>query len=366
MKRACLLLMFAAALYAQRQMTVAQLTGFIKSSVEQKLPDKEVAEVLKKTELTERLDQNTLGQLMNLGAGPRTSAALRELSETSGRLPAPKGASAAPAAAAPPPRTYATPAPDEQKQILEQIREYALNYTDNLPNFICDQVTRRQMDPSGTGNQYRQMDKLQEQLTYFDHKESYKVMAVNGQMVQNKDHNKLGGATSSGEFGSVMGEIFAPETDTEFQYARLGKLDGRIVNEFDYRVRQPMSHYSITHEGSNRTIIAGYHGRIWATRDSNTVMRITLECEDIPRDFPVQEVSLDLWYDVTKIENQEYVLPLKWDLHSREGKYLVWNSAEFALYRKFGTETSITFDSDDESKDQKKDEAQKPPVKKQP
>ncbi len=126
-------------------------------------------------------------------------------------------------------------------------------------------------------------------------------------MVQNGrsyDAGRLGGATSSGEFGSVMGEIFAPETQTEFTYARLGKLDGRIVNEYDYW-RQPADvvHYSIYHiRASNRTIIAGYHGRIWAARDTNTVMRITLECEEIPKDFPVQEVSLDLWYDVTKIE----------------------------------------------------------------
>ena len=358
--------MFAAALavvlYAQRQMTVAQLTGFIKSSVEEKLSDKEVAETLKKTQITEKLDQTTLGQLMSLGVGPRTSAALRELSNTSQGLPAPASAAAAAPKAAP--RTFSTPSTEEQKQVLEQIRDYAINYTQNLPNFICTQVTRRQVDSSGTGNQYRQADKLQEQLTYFDHKESYKVMAVNGEMVQHRDHEKLGGATSSGEFGSMMSEIFAPETEAEFQYVRLGKLDGRIVNEYDYRVRQPLSHYSIFHAGVNRTIIAGYHGRIWAARDTNTVMRITLECEDIPKDFPVQEVSLDLWYDVTKIENQEFVLPLKWDLHSRDGKYLSWNSAEFALYRKFGTTSSITFD-DDDSKDQKKDEAPKPPVKKQ-
>jgi hypothetical protein len=364
MKRACLLLIFAAALYAQqRQMTVAQLTGFIQSSVEQKLSDKEVAETLKKTQLTEKLDQNTLGQLMSLGAGPRTSAALKELSDNSASLPAPKSA----AAAAPKPvsRGFAKPSPEEQKQILEQIREYATNYTENLPNFICTQVTRRQIDSSGSGQQYRQADKLQEQLTYFDHKESYKVLAVNGEMVQHKEHEKLGGATSSGEFGSMLSEIFAPETQADFQYAQLGKLDGRIVNEYDYRVSQPLSHYSIYHAGVNRTIIAGYHGRIWAARDTNTVMRITLECEDIPKDFPVQEVSLDLWYDVTKIEDQEYVLPLKWDLHSREGKYLSWNSAEFALYRKFGTSSSITFDAGDDAKDQKKDEAPKPPVKKQ-
>ncbi len=168
MKRAFLLLIFAAAAFAQRQMSIAQLTGFIKSSVEQKLADKEIAEVLKKTTLTEKLDPSTVGQLMSLGAGPRTSAALRELSDTSQSLPAAPKTGLVVAAPKPAAVTYATPSPEEQKAILEQIRDYANNYTQNLPNFICTQVTRRQMDPSGTGDQYRQMDKLQEQLTYFD------------------------------------------------------------------------------------------------------------------------------------------------------------------------------------------------------
>jgi hypothetical protein len=77
------------------------------------------------------------------------------------------------------------------------------------------------------------------------------------------------------------------------------------------------------------------------------VMRIRMECDDIPSDFPIQQVSLDLNYDFTKISDQEFVLPLKADLRSREGRFLVWNEIEFHLYRKFGTESSITFDTSD-------------------
>jgi hypothetical protein len=373
MRRFALVIAICSALYAQRQMTVAQLSGFIKSSVDQHLDDKSIAETLKKTTLTEKLDQRTLTTLMNLGAGPRTSAALHDLSEASASMPDP----AAPGAAIPKalPRILTAPDSVEQAGILDAIREYALNYTANLPNFICTQVTRRQIDPSGIGDHWQQADKLQEQLTYFEHKETYKVMAVNGQMVSNKDHLKMGGAITSGEFGSMMYEIFAPATAADFEWARLGKLDGRIMNVFNYRVAQPRSHYSIYHEGVNRTIIAGYHGLIYAARDTNAVIRVTLECDEIPRDFPVQDVKLDLWYDTIKISDQEFVLPVKWDMHSRDGRYMIWNSAEFALYRKFGAEATIKFDTPDEPEikapdpktgDQPQAAPAKPPVKKQP
>jgi hypothetical protein len=364
-RRLALLFTISVALYAQRQMTVAQLSGFIKSSVASHLDDRSIAETVKKIKLTEKLDQRTATELMSLGAGPKTANALHDLSEASAGLPDPPAPTAP--APKPAPRMVTLPGLEDRGKILDAVREYALNYTAGLPNFICTQVTRRQVDPSGIGDHWQQADKLQEQLTYFEHKESYKVMAVNGQLVNNKDHLKLGGAITSGEFGSMMYEIFAPETAADFEWARLGKLDGRIMNVFSYRVTQPRSHYSIYHEGVNRTIIAGYYGLIYASRDNNAVIRLTLECDEIPRDFPVQDVKLDMWYDTVKISDQEFVLPIKWDMHSRDGKYMVWNSAEFALYRKFGAEATIKFDSTDDPEPSSKPETApaKPPVKKQ-
>ena len=169
-------------------MTVAEAVGFVRSSVKQKLDDSSIAGILKKTNLTEKLDNRAVDELQASGAGPKTVAALRDLVKESASLPAP-----APPAAKPP-RTV-LPAPDsiEQKRILGEVTENALNYTKNLPNFICLQVTQRHVDPTGTGDNFRLADKIREQLTYFEHHESYKVMAVNDQAVTNKDHLKLGG-----------------------------------------------------------------------------------------------------------------------------------------------------------------------------
>ncbi len=359
MKRVFLFVTIAAALYAQRSMTVAQVTGFVKSSVEQKLDDRQVAEVLKKTRLTEKLEDRTVEEMQALGAGPRTIAALRELSQASASLPAP-----APPAPKPAPRVYTAPDPEEQARIIEAVREYALNYTQSLPNFICTQVTRQQFDSTGTGDHYQSGNKFQEQLTYFEHHEQYKVVMINNVMA-NKDHDKLEGAISSGEFGSMLYEIFAPETQTDFHYDRVGKFDGRLMHVLSYRVEQPRSHYSIEERNSGRKIIAGYHGQIWASQETNAVMHLTLECDEIPADFPIKDVKLDMSYDIIKISGQEFVLPLKWDMKSREGRYLSWNTAELTLYRKYTADATITFDQADPVPDSKTtEEPVKPPVKK--
>ena len=161
----------------------------------------------------------------------------------------------------------------------------------------------------------------------------------------------------------MMAEIFAPESAAEFAYDHLGKWDGTVVHEFRYHIPVERSHYTIYAESVNRKITAGYHGMIYASKDNNSVVRITLECEDLPADFPVKEVQIDLRYGTAKISDQVYMVPIKWDMHSRDGKDMFYNSAEFALYRKFETNSTLKFDTDDA--DDSKKEDPKPPVKKQ-
>ena len=61
------------------------------------------------------------------------------------------------------------------------MRDYAKNYTDSLPNYVCVQTTHRKEEPTETLHQkgyhgYSSIgDMIQELLTFYDHKESYKV-----------------------------------------------------------------------------------------------------------------------------------------------------------------------------------------------
>ncbi len=257
------LLAMAVAAQSQANMTSSQVTGFVKSAIQQKNDDRKVADYLHKIKLADQLDLRTVEELQGLGAGPRTVAALRELSEASSGLPL---------APPPPPKApvvvLTAPGADEQKSILAAVRENALGYTRNLPNYICTQVTERNLDPTGTGDHFRLMDKIQEQLTYFEHQENYKVIMIDDKVVDNKNHDQLGGARSSGEFGTTLYEIFDPETQAEFKWEKWGTLDAKRMYVFAFHVPQERSNFSISHETSGRRIIAGYHGLVYADRDT--------------------------------------------------------------------------------------------------
>ena len=324
---------------AQSKLTVEQLVSFVRSSVQLRHDDRTIANFIKKNvKLSNRLDAREVEELQGMGAGPQTVAALKGLITESASLAAPPPPAPKLVVAGPPP-----PDSIEQKKILAEITEGARNYVKGLPNFICLQVTRRYGDASGLEN-FHLIDTIAERLSYFEQKEDYKVVSINGVPVTgNVKHEQKNGASSSGEFGTMLKEIFDPQTETEFNWERWATLRGKRMYVFNFHVRQSHSQYTIYSEAVQRTIIAGYHGLVYADRDTKMVMRIKLEVENLPVDFPVQSVDLDMNYDFMKISGQPYLLPLKSEIRSREGKFLVKNEVEFRLYNRFGADTSIQF-----------------------
>ncbi len=362
-----ILLATAVVVYAQYTMTAAQVMAFIQSSIRLHHDDSKVASYVKKIHLTDRLEPRQVEELQGMGAGPITVMALRKLSEASAGLPeAPPPPRVAPRPVIPPPD------PAELQKILTEVIEDARSYAKTLPDYLCVEVTRKHFDPTGTED-WRELATVQEQVSYVDHKEAYKVVMVNGRAVANMEHEGVGGSTLSGDFGSIFTEIFDEQTGAEFQWDHWATLRGRRMYVFAFRVPRPRSHFTIS-DGGSHSIVAGYHGLIYADRETKSIMRYKFDCEDIPIDFPVKDVRLDVNYDFVTIAGAKYVLPLKTEVWSRMGKFMSWNEAEYHLYRKFGTESTITFETPDPlPEDKTKEEPAIPdaqdakkPVKKQP
>jgi hypothetical protein len=322
---------------AQMKMTVAQLVSFVKSSIELHHPDRQVAEYLKKVTLSNRLDARTAEDLQGLGAGPRTVEALNALRDASKGLPPPP-------AEAPKPKPVPIPGPSplEEKKIVEEARQYALNFAKRLPDFICTQVTRRYIDPSGL-EFWQRDDVITARLTYFEQKEDYKVVLVNNRM-SDVSYDRLGGSTSTGEFGSMLKEVFEPASETDFRWERWATLRGRRMHVFAYRVLKSRSQWHVSFE-RRLDIVPGYNGLVYVDRDSFAVMRISLEAQDIPADFPIQQAGTTLDYDFAEISGQQYILPLRAVMRMRSGKFLSKNEVEFRMYRKFGAEATIKFET---------------------
>jgi hypothetical protein len=83
------------------------------------------------------------------------------------------------------------------------------------------------------------------------------------------------------------------------------------------------------------------------------VVKITQNPYNLPASFPIQDVKLSLDYDFTKIGDTEFLLPLKSVNTSKGSRYLSKNEIEFRLYRKFGTESTIKFETPDPLPDEK-------------
>ncbi|HZO56020.1 MAG TPA: hypothetical protein VFB63_25145 [Bryobacteraceae bacterium] len=327
--------LLTAVAFAQR-MSVAQLNSFIESSGQLKQDDKKVAGYLKNVKLTERMSEDDLTTMLSHGVGQKTAEALRDLFEASKQLKPPPPPPPKPVTKLPDP-----PSPEEQRKLIEDLRDYAINYTKRLPDFICTQVIRRYDDPTGL-EFWRRRDVITVRLSYFEQKEDYKVMLMNGAPTE-VGLERVDGSISTGEFGSMLREVFEPASETEFHWSRWATLGGRRMHVIDYRVRQPKSKWSVSYERSQQ-ITPGYHGLIYVDRDSRAISRLTLEAEDIPPSFPVQQAGTILDYDFVNIGGSDYMLPLKYTVKMRAAKYLAKNETEFRMYRKFGADTAITFD----------------------
>ena len=235
-----------------------------------------------------------------------------------------------------------SPPPDqiEQHRVLIDAANYALGQEKDLPNLTCIQTTRRFEDLDNSG--WRSIDTVVEQLTYFEHREHYKVLELNGRPASIA-HDQLQDAPSSREFGSVMRTLFLPRTQTEFAWQAWAGLRGRRMNVYVYRVRPFRSKFHIEGPGQSLDLVAAYHGLISIDSEKHFVHRVTLQFDDIPRSSPIQDVSLVLDYDYARIGDTVHLLPLQFEVRYRKGSQLVKNDVDYLNYQKFNALSAIKF-----------------------
>jgi hypothetical protein len=341
----CAVLIFCLVAPAQ-SLSVEKLLSFLRSSVELKTPDNDIAKYLKNVKLTDKLTDRQIEELLAIGIGPKTREALNVLRDRSATL----------SVAAPTPKPEGPklpPVPDaaEQAAIIREVREYALNYTRGLPNFLCTQVMRRKAAPEpgsryamrgATEPSFQTLDTLTLRLSYFEQKEDPKLIMINNSPTT-QDYAKLGGATSTGEFGSLMLGVFEPGTLTHFEWDHWGTLRNKLVMVFKYTVEQSRSQWGLDYERREH-IYPAYSGLIYLDKDLHVVMRVTLNADNIPPAFPIRFARTILDYEYQDISGHEYLLPYKSQTDMLADNILTRNETEFRLYRRYSAESEIKYD----------------------
>jgi hypothetical protein len=233
----------------------------------------------------------------------------------------------------------------EQASLLETAREVALRYSASLPDFLCTEVVRRTQDPLGNGR-WRSMDTLTVKLSYFDHKEDYKLMEIDGKPTL-LEYRHVGGAVSTGEFGTRLYSVFDPLSHGEFRWKGWTTLRKRPVARFSYRIAREDSIFQIQYgpvpAGPN-AIVVSYHGEVYVDEETHMVLRLTQQAE-IPQGFPITANESTIDYEFAAVGGKQYLLPSHAYVRTKSGKYVAENNVEFREYRKFQSEATITFDA---------------------
>ena len=266
--------------------------------------------------------------------------------------PSATGSAASPAAAATEPA--ATPVrsglPDRETWpgFLEEVRSTAMAYTENLPNFICTQITQRYLRRLPKTGWVR-VDNFVAELTYYDKQEHYKLVSVgNRSAASDATLESLKGTTSTGEFGSSLNYLFDPATGTQFRFEGIDHSRGAPTVRVGFRVPKDTSKRSIIfRDGTSELgVVTPYRGRCWIDPDSLQVVQIKERAYRIPDTFPITRSEGSTEYDRVEIAGQRHWLPVRAEvlMENRTARLHTRNVIQFKQYRKFGSEVKFLSD----------------------
>ncbi len=233
------------------------------------------------------------------------------------------------------------PTPEQQAHTLALARETALQYAKTLPDFICTEVIQRF---SQIGRLVQSSDKLTVQLTYFGQAEKYKLLAINGSPTT-QPFESLDGLLTGGEFGSILVRVFDPASAANFQWKGWTTIAHRPAALYTYRVDHAASHYTLGYReaGELRTANVGQHGMVALDRETSMVLRLSMEAEDIPKDFAILAASTTTEYAFTEVAGAPRLLPVRAESEMLRSAQTIRNLVSFTAYRKFSADSTIDF-----------------------
>ena len=271
--------------------------------------------------------------------------------------------------------TAKLPPAREAAELLEQTKIATLGAAKTMPDYLVKQQIIRSRALGATRN-WSVADHLTIAVSYRESSgEDYKLLSING-MPPGEDQSygkKLGGTTSTGEFVTVLSELFKPETRAEFNAIDTDTVRNRPTIVYEYSVQKQFSHQELRfgeRDAADQETIAGYRGRIWVDRENSRILRIEEISTEIDPGFPITAASDVIDYDWVTINEQSHLLPSRAvvELTSRYHGQTeqTRNEILFRGYRKFGTEVKITdinekdFPPDKPDRSDKSDKEDKP------
>jgi len=255
-------------------------------------------------------------------------------SPSASAAPAPKVVAERPAPPAAPPVSA-------RQAFIEKARGAAMAYMEGLPNYVCQEMTTRYVSETRNPN-WQVIDVVSAEVVYENRKESYRNLTINGKPTKKAPEET--GAWSSGEFGTILRNLFEPGTDADFKYTADDTIAHQSSSVYKFAVERLRSSWKIWVPG--QYILPAYKGSVWVDKQSANTLRIEMQAIEIPEEFPRIAVETAVDYDyITLGTAEKFLLPVRAEVLScaRGSNECERNVIEFRNYHKFTGESTIKF-----------------------
>ncbi|MBI1761445.1 MAG: hypothetical protein HYR56_08430 [Acidobacteria bacterium] len=344
-----LLLAVAGSFHAQDKqtpMTKEEILRLLKPTPGQRYEQGDLAAEVAQRGVAFKVDESTLAEFRKAGARTFLLDAIDQAAHPKPAPPPPPvpARTELPTENAAEPAKEAAPPVDLSKlPLLEQARHHALEYMEDLPNFLVTQFVERSVR-TPEKKDWQLEDKLEVELAYRVKKgEQFKLVKRNGQPTT-MSYADLRGATSTGEFGSMLIALFAEQTQADFKEVKRDTIRNRQTVVYEFRVKKAFSNNTLTDKTSGRSVTTAYSGSVWIELESGRVLRIEQSAEDIQRGFPITMAESAVEYDWVKINDERFLLPVYAEVilgNDAERTYSR-NVIQMRNYHMFETDLKIT------------------------
>jgi len=265
----------------------------------------------------------------------------RKAEETAAASASREVADARPAAETIAQRAPAGASNNPRMALVEKARDVAASFLEGLPNYVCQELTTRYVSETRVPS-WNVVDVIGAEVVYDSGKESYRNLTINGK--PSKKPPEESGAWSTGEFGTILAEIYSPASAARFRYAEEDTIAHRPSSVYDFSVERQRSSWKVSVPG--QYIMPAYKGSVWVDKDGAHTLRIEMQAQEIPEGFPRVSVETAVDYDyVTLGTAEKFLLPVHAEVLScaRGSNECERNVIEFRNYHKFTGESTIKF-----------------------
>jgi hypothetical protein len=225
--------------------------------------------------------------------------------------------------------------------LVEKAREVAVTFLEGLPNYIVQEAATRYVSETRQPN-WNVVDLVSAEVVFEENHETYRNVQINGK--PSKKPPEESGAWSTGEFGTILGSLFAPYTAAAFKYVQDDTISHRSSSVFDFKVQRLLSNWRIWTPG--QYILPAYRGSVWIDKETGEVLRLEMQAKEIPEKFPEVSIETAVDYDSIRLGTPaKFLLPVHSEILScwRSSNECQKNVIEFRNYRKFTGESNIEF-----------------------